>query len=68
MSAHWGFEDPAAVHGSDADKRKVFEQLFKQIMATRMLLVREPAASHARPDRASSASSISIGKSQSAVT
>ncbi|NBY13679.1 MAG: arsenate reductase ArsC, partial [Betaproteobacteria bacterium] len=27
-SAHWGFEDPAAVEGSDAEKRRVFNDVF----------------------------------------
>ena len=32
MSAHWGFEDPAAVVGSDEDKRAAFHKVFRQIM------------------------------------
>jgi arsenate reductase len=32
-TAHWGFEDPAAVEGSDDDKRAAFEKIFKQIVA-----------------------------------
>jgi arsenate reductase (thioredoxin) len=32
-SAHWGFEDPAAVEGSDEEKRAAFVKIFKQIMA-----------------------------------
>lgn len=32
-SAHWGFEDPAAVEGSDEEKRAAFEKVFRQIMA-----------------------------------
>jgi arsenate reductase len=31
-SAHWGFEDPAAVEGTDEEKRAAFEKVFKQIM------------------------------------
>jgi arsenate reductase (thioredoxin) len=35
VSAHWGFEDPAAVEGTDEEKRVAFSKIFKQIM-TRM--------------------------------
>lgn len=35
MSAHWGFEDPAAVSGTDEEKRAAFHRIFRQIM-TRM--------------------------------
>jgi len=31
MTAHWGFEDPAAVQGSDDDKRRAFQKVFHQI-------------------------------------
>jgi arsenate reductase len=31
MTAHWGFEDPAAAQGSDATRRKVFEKTFIEI-------------------------------------
>lgn len=31
MSAHWGFEDPAAVTGSDDVKRAAFRRVFHQI-------------------------------------
>lgn len=30
-SAHWGFEDPAAVEGTDEQKRDSFKQIFNQI-------------------------------------
>ena len=30
--AHWGFEDPAAVEGTDGQKRAAFEKIFKQII------------------------------------
>ncbi|MDO8653062.1 MAG: arsenate reductase ArsC [Undibacterium sp.] len=33
LSAHWGFEDPAAVVGTDEEKREVFHRIFRQIMA-----------------------------------
>ena len=33
MSAHWGFEDPAALEGSDEEKRALFHKVFRQIMA-----------------------------------
>lgn len=32
-TAHWGFEDPAAVGGTALEKRAAFEKIFKQIMA-----------------------------------
>ena len=32
-TAHWGFEDPAAVEGSDEVKRAAFEKIFRQILA-----------------------------------
>lgn len=32
-TAHWGFEGPAAVEGTDAQKRAAFEKVFKQILA-----------------------------------
>ncbi len=32
ISAHWGFEDPAAFEGSDNEKRRVFEKTFRQMM------------------------------------
>jgi arsenate reductase len=33
MTAHWGFEDPAAVSGSDEEKRKAFSTVYRQIMS-----------------------------------
>jgi arsenate reductase (thioredoxin) len=30
-TAHWGFDDPAAVEGGDEDKRAAFERIFGQI-------------------------------------
>jgi arsenate reductase (thioredoxin) len=32
-TTHWGFEDPAAVEGTDEQKRAAFEKVFKQIVA-----------------------------------
>ncbi|HVK94321.1 MAG TPA: arsenate reductase ArsC [Noviherbaspirillum sp.] len=32
-SAHWSFEDPAAVEGGDDEKRAAFNKIFKQILA-----------------------------------
>lgn len=32
LSAHWGFEDPAAVEGTDEQKRKAFETICQQIL------------------------------------
>lgn len=32
ITAHWGFVDPAAFEGSDDDKRKEFEKVFRQIL------------------------------------
>lgn len=31
ISAHWGFEDPAAVTGSDEERRNAFRKIFHQI-------------------------------------
>lgn len=33
VSAHWSFEDPAAVEGTDEQKRAAFSKIFKQIVA-----------------------------------
>lgn len=35
ISAHWGFEDPAAVEGTDDEKRRVFDKVFR-LMLTRV--------------------------------
>ena len=32
VTAHWGFEDPAAFAGADDEKRKVFDKVCRQIM------------------------------------
>ena len=44
VSAHWGFEDPAAVEGSDAEKRRAFDTVFRQIMARVRIFVSLPLA------------------------
>ncbi|NML34383.1 arsenate reductase ArsC [Paraburkholderia antibiotica] len=31
ITAHWGFEDPAACQGSDSDKREIFDTVYRQI-------------------------------------
>lgn len=33
VSAHWGFEDPAACVGSEAEQRVIFQKIFRQILA-----------------------------------
>lgn len=42
MSAHWGFEDPAALVGSDEEKREEFHKIFRQIMARVSVFVSLP--------------------------
>ena len=42
ISAHWGFEDPAAVEGTDAGKRRAFEQTFRHMMNRGRLFVNLP--------------------------
>lgn len=41
-TAHWGFEDPAAVEGTDAEKRAAFEKIFRQIEAKMKVFVELP--------------------------
>lgn len=33
VSAHWGFADPAACGGSEAEQRAMFQNIFRQILA-----------------------------------
>lgn len=43
-TVHWGFEDPAAVDGTDGEKRAAFEKTFKQITARMTTFVNLPIA------------------------
>ena len=42
MSAHWGFEDPAAFQGPNHEKRRVFQTTFRQIGNRVRLLIGLP--------------------------
>jgi arsenate reductase len=42
LKAHWGFEDPAALVGTDEEKRHVFHKVFAQIMNRVQLFVNLP--------------------------
>ncbi len=42
VTAHWGFEDPAAVTGDDELKRRAFDKIFHQIMKRVQLFVNLP--------------------------
>ena len=42
MTAHWGFEDPAAASGNDEARRKVFEKVFIEIARRIELLLALP--------------------------
>ena len=42
ITAHWSFEDPAAVTGDDATKRRAFDKIFHQIMNRVQLFVNLP--------------------------
>ncbi len=42
MTAHWGVPDPAAVRGSDDDKRKAFTSAFRQLQRRISLFVSLP--------------------------
>jgi arsenate reductase len=44
ISAHWGFEDPAAVQGTDAEKQRAFDKVFKQIANRIKIFVNLPVA------------------------
>ncbi|NUZ08472.1 arsenate reductase ArsC [Piscinibacter koreensis] len=42
LTTHWGFEDPAAVEGTDEHKRAAFEKVFRQILTRVQLFVNLP--------------------------
>jgi arsenate reductase (thioredoxin) len=42
MTAHWGVADPAAVTGSDEEKRKAFQRAFAELSARINLLLALP--------------------------
>ncbi len=42
LSAHWGFEDPAAATGTDDEKRVVFHKVFRQIVTRMNIFVSLP--------------------------
>lgn len=42
-TAHWGFEDPAAVEGSDAEKRAAFNKVYGQIRQRMLAFLSLPA-------------------------
>ncbi len=44
MTAHWGFEDPAAVDGTDEVKRRAFVKIFRQIRGRVSTFVALPLA------------------------
>ncbi len=44
ISAHWGFEDPAAVQGTDDDKLKAFDRVFRQISSRLKIFINLPVA------------------------
>jgi arsenate reductase len=42
VSAHWSFADPAAVAGTEEERRAAFDRIFRQIMARVQTLVSLP--------------------------
>ena len=42
VTAHWGFEDPAAFVGPDEQKREHFERVYQQILKPVQLLAALP--------------------------
>lgn len=62
--AHWGFEDPAAAQGTDEEKRKAFQLIFRYINNRVQLFANLPLASL---DKLAIKSEIDrIGKTQNA--
>ena len=45
ISAHWGFEDPAAVEGTDEEKHEAFRKIFHQIRNRVSLFANLPLSS-----------------------
>ncbi|HRE59489.1 MAG TPA: arsenate reductase ArsC [Micropepsaceae bacterium] len=45
MNAHWGFPDPAAVQGTDAEKQAAFLDVFRQIRSRIDIFINLPMAS-----------------------
>jgi arsenate reductase len=45
MSAHWGFQDPAALEGSDEEKRRLFRMVYQQIANRLRVFLSLPMAS-----------------------
>lgn len=42
MSAHWGFQDPAAFAGTEDETRAVFQKIFRQIMSRMNIFISLP--------------------------
>ena len=60
ISAHWGFEDPAACSGGEAKRRAMFQKVFRQILARVNLFVCLPL--HMLEKNAIQADVVAIGK------
>lgn len=48
-TAHWGFEDPAALEGTNEEKRALFNKIFCQVMSKMDVFVNLPL--HALDDQ-----------------
>ena len=42
MTAHWGFEDPSQAKGTEEERRRVFQRVFRQITARIQLFLSLP--------------------------